>query len=163
MTQDRDGRTTTSRIVAEIKARGLPHPRVVSWGVLSRIDSFHLEALKMEIGERLRQLREARHLSQGEIQKRTGLLRCYTSRVECGHTIPSLGTLQKMAKALDVEFYQLFYSGSGKPIAPEVPGQSSLAREERKLVEMFRQMSPSDKELVLGLARHATRRQRRRD
>jgi transcriptional regulator with XRE-family HTH domain len=122
-----------------------------------------LETLKMEIGKRLRQLRDAGHLSQGEIQKRTGLLRCYISRVECGHTIPSLETLQKMAKAFHLEFYQLFYSGSGKPIAPEVPGQSPLAREERKLVKMFRQMSASDKETVLVLARHATRSQRRRD
>jgi transcriptional regulator with XRE-family HTH domain len=114
----------------------------------------------MEIGKRLRQLREARHLSQGDIQKRTGLLRCYISRVECGHTIPSLETLEKMAKAFDLEFYQLFYLGSGTPTAPEVPGQDILAREERKLVEMFRQMSRSDKELVLGLARQA--RQRRK-
>ena len=117
----------------------------------------------MEIGKRLRQLRDAKHFSQGEIEKRTGLLRCYISRVECGHTIPSLQTLQKMAKAFHLEFYQLFYSGSGKPIAPDVPGQDSLAREERKLVDMFRQMSASDKELVLGLARHATGRQRRKD
>jgi transcriptional regulator with XRE-family HTH domain len=83
--------------------------------------------------------------------------------VECGHTIPSLETLRKMAKAFDLEFYQLFYSGSSKPIAPEVSDQDPLAREERKLVDMFRQMSRSDKELVLGLARHATRSQRRRD
>lgn len=115
----------------------------------------------MEIGKRLRQLRDARHFSQGEIEKRTGLLRCYISRVECGHTIPSLATLEKLAKAFDLEFYQLFYSGSGKPIAPEVPGQSPLAREERKLVEMFRQMSASDKQTVLVLARQATRRKRR--
>jgi transcriptional regulator with XRE-family HTH domain len=122
-----------------------------------------LEALKMEIGKRLRQLRDARHFSQGEIQKRTGLLRCYISRVECGHTVPSLETLEKMAKAFDLEFYQLFYLGSGKPTAPEVPGQDALARDERRLVDMFRQMSRSDKELVLGVARQATRRQRRRD
>ena len=117
----------------------------------------------MEIGKRLRQLREARHFSQGEIEKRTGLLRCYISRVECGHTIPSLETLEKMAKAFDLEFYQLFYSGSGKPTAPEVPHQDSLARDERRLVDMFRQMSRSDKELVLGVARQATRSQRRRN
>jgi transcriptional regulator with XRE-family HTH domain len=117
-----------------------------------------LETLKMEIGKRLRQLRDARHLSQGDIQKRTGLLRCYISRVECGHTIPSLETLEKMAKAFDLEFYQLFYSGGGTPTAPEVPGQDILARDERKLVEMFRQMSRSDKELVLGLARQARQR-----
>ena len=63
----------------------------------------------MDIGERLRQLREARDLSQGDIEKRTGLLRCYISRVENGHTIPAVETLEKLARALEVPIYQLFY------------------------------------------------------
>ncbi len=53
------------------------------------------------IHERLRELREAKNLSQGDIEKRTGLLRCYTSRVENGHTVPSLDTSEKYAGALD--------------------------------------------------------------
>jgi transcriptional regulator with XRE-family HTH domain len=52
----------------------------------------------MIIGERLRDLREQKKMSQGEIEKRTGLLRCYISRVENGHTVPSLETLEKMAR-----------------------------------------------------------------
>jgi transcriptional regulator with XRE-family HTH domain len=62
----------------------------------------------MVIGERLRDLREQKKLSQGDIQNRTGLLRCYISRVENGHTIPSVETLEKMARALEVPLYQLF-------------------------------------------------------
>jgi transcriptional regulator with XRE-family HTH domain len=78
----------------------------------------------MDIGKRLRELRKAQGLSQGDIERSTGLLRCYLSRVECGHTIPSLATLEKWAKALDVEFYQLFFVGKGKPQAPRASGRS---------------------------------------
>ncbi len=55
----------------------------------------------MIISERLRELREAKQLSQGDIEKRTGLLRCYLSRVENGHTIPAIETLEKIARALE--------------------------------------------------------------
>jgi len=54
------------------------------------------------IGERLRVLREQKNLSQGDIEKKTGLLRCYVSRVENGHTVPSVETLEKFARALEV-------------------------------------------------------------
>jgi transcriptional regulator with XRE-family HTH domain len=54
----------------------------------------------MIVGERIRALREAKKLSQGDIQQRTGLFRCYTSRVENGHTVPSVETLEKFARAL---------------------------------------------------------------
>ena len=62
----------------------------------------------MIIGDRLRELREIKNLSQGIIEQRTGLLRCYISRVENGHTVPSIETLEKLARALEVPMYQLF-------------------------------------------------------
>jgi len=74
----------------------------------------------MLIGDRLRVLREEKDLSQGEIERRTGLLRCYISRVENGHTVPTVETLEKMARALEVPLYALFYDGE-KP--PKVPRQ----------------------------------------
>jgi transcriptional regulator with XRE-family HTH domain len=67
------------------------------------------------IGERLRTIRESKNLSQGDIEKRTGMLRCYTSRVENGHTIPSIETLAKYAQALDIPLYQIFYDGDAEP------------------------------------------------
>ena len=67
------------------------------------------------IGERLRTIRESKNLSQGDIEKRTGMLRCYTSRVENGHTVPSIETLAKYAQALDMPLYQLFYDGEEAP------------------------------------------------
>jgi transcriptional regulator with XRE-family HTH domain len=61
------------------------------------------------IGNRLKELREPKQLSQGDIEKRTGLLRCYISRVENGHTVPAVSTLERMARALEVPMYRLFH------------------------------------------------------
>jgi len=65
----------------------------------------------MVLADRVRQLREEKNLSQGDIEKRTGLLRCYISRVENGHTVPAIETLEKLARALEVPMYRLFHDG----------------------------------------------------
>src|SRR5260370_4348876 len=77
--------------------------------------------MNMYIAEKLRQLRESKNLSQGDIEKRTGLLRCYISRVENGHTVPAIETLEKLARALEVLMYQLFYEGEEPPKLPNLP------------------------------------------
>jgi transcriptional regulator with XRE-family HTH domain len=69
----------------------------------------------MNIGERIRVLREARELTQGDIEKRTFLKRSYLSRVENGHTVPSIETLEKIARSLNISMYQFFYEGD-KPV-----------------------------------------------
>ncbi len=79
----------------------------------------------MIIGDRLRALREEKKLSQGDIEKRTGLLRCYISRVENGHTVPAIETLEKLARALEVPLYQLFYDGEEPPQLPNLPKRKS--------------------------------------
>jgi transcriptional regulator with XRE-family HTH domain len=87
----------------------------------------------MVIGTRLRRLREDKNLSQGDIEERTGLLRCYISRVENGHTVPSLETLERLASALEIPLYQLFYEGEGPPPLPNLSKRQStedLARNE---------------------------------
>lgn len=63
------------------------------------------------LGHRLREIRNQKGYSQQEIENRTGLLRCYISRVENGHTVPHMETLEKLTRALDVSLYQLFYNG----------------------------------------------------
>ena len=68
----------------------------------------------MLIGTRLRELRESKHLSQGDIEKRTGLLRCYVSRVENGHTVPSVETLEKIAASYDA-LWKIFHEGDQTP------------------------------------------------
>ena len=79
----------------------------------------------MIIGDRLRALREEKNLSQGDIEKRTGLIRCYVSRVENNHTVPAIETLEKFARALDVPMYQLFYDGEEPPKLPNLPKRKS--------------------------------------
>ena len=83
----------------------------------------------MQIGPRLRELREAKKLSQGDIEKRTGMLRCYTSRVENGHTVPSVATLEKYARALEIPLHQIFHQGDGpvrKPTLHVLQGDGGL-------------------------------------
>src|ERR1700730_4901394 len=80
-----------------------------------RADQNSTEGYRMNIGDRLRTLREAKNVTQGEVEKRTGLLRTYISRVENGHAVPSVETLEKFARALEVPMYQLLYDGEEPP------------------------------------------------
>ena len=114
----------------------------------------------MIIGDRLRALREEKNFSQCEIEKRTGLLRCYISRVENGHTVPAIETLEKLARAFEVPMYQLFYEGEEPPTLPNLPKRKSAddivwgskGREARMLAKfcrLFSQMEEGDLKLVL--------------
>jgi len=117
----------------------------------------------MIIGDRLRALREDKKLSQGDIEKRTGLLRCYISRVENGHTVPAIETLEKMARALEVPLYQLFYDGDEPPELPHLPKRKSAediawgsAGKEARLLSQFRKLmghiDEPDRRLLLYMA-----------
>lgn len=77
----------------------------------------------MTIGDSVRELREAKELSQGDIENRTGLLRSHISQIEDGDTLPTLETLEKLARALDVPLYRLFYNGEAPPHLPNLPGR----------------------------------------
>jgi transcriptional regulator with XRE-family HTH domain len=70
-------------------------------------------------------LREEKKLSQGKIEEKTGLLRCYVSRVENGRTVPAVKTLEKFARALEIPMYQLFYDGEEPPKLPNLPRRKS--------------------------------------
>lgn len=70
---------------------------------------------------------EEKQFSQGDIEKRSGLLRCYISRVENGHTVPAIETLEKMARALEVPLYQFFYEGQEPPELVNLPKSSTAA------------------------------------
>ena len=74
----------------------------------------------MYIADRLRRFRQAKNLSQGDIEKRTGLLRCYISRVE-NVTVPSIETLEKITCALEIPLYQLFYTDEEQPLLATLP------------------------------------------
>lgn len=120
------------------------------------------------ISERLRDLRVAKHLSQGDIEKRTGLLRCYLSRVENGHTVPAIETLEKMARALEVPMYQLFYEGEEPPQLPPpvaVNGdQWGTAGQTRRYLVKLRgalaRMQPEDRKILFSVTRKLASRTR---
>jgi transcriptional regulator with XRE-family HTH domain len=79
------------------------------------------------IGDRLRGLREEKKLSQGDLQKRTGLTRGYISRVENSHIVPAIENLEKMTRAMDVPLYQLFYDGEEPPKPPPLAKRKGKA------------------------------------
>ena len=123
----------------------------------------------MIIGDRLRVLREEKKFSQGEIEKRTGLLRCYVSRVENGHTVPAVETLEKFARALEVPMYQLFHDGEEPPKLPNLPKRKSSddvvwgskgkdARLLAQFCRVFSHMEESDLGMVLFMAQKMARR-----
>lgn len=107
----------------------------------------------MEIGKRLRQLREAKGLSQGDIERRCGLLRAYISRVEGGHTVPSLSTLEKFAAALAIKPYQILLDRDERPSAVKVPPeQPELSGPARRLIKLFGRMSGTNRKLLVNMA-----------
>jgi transcriptional regulator with XRE-family HTH domain len=123
----------------------------------------------MITGDRLRELRKERKFSQGEIEKRTGLLRCYISRVENGHTVPAIETLEKFARALEVPMYQLFYDGEQPPKLPNLPkrkpgadiewgNKGKDARLLAKFCRLFSRMKADDLGLVLFMAQKMAKR-----
>jgi len=122
----------------------------------------------MNIGPRLRALREEKNLSQGDIQKRSGLLRPYLSRVENGHTIPTIETLERIAKALEVPLYELFYDGKQPPEALAILKRRSAdddawgstgrdAAYLRKIRRLLGRMDDNDRRLILQVVLKMTR------
>jgi len=117
----------------------------------------------MIVGERLRALREEKNFSQGEIEKRTGLLRCYISRVENGHTVPAVETLEKFARALEIPMYQLLYDGEKPPQLPNMrkgkpSGEMAWGNsgKDARMLSKFRRLlgkaKEGDKQLLLFIA-----------
>jgi transcriptional regulator with XRE-family HTH domain len=110
------------------------------------------EPTPINIGATIRDFRLQRGMSQGDIEKRTGLLRCYLSRVENGHTVPSLETLQKIAASLEMPLSQFF---SEDPVK-ETYGVTLSEDEIRFLTQIQRysaNLNESDRKLLLAMVR----------
>ncbi len=117
----------------------------------------------MNIGERLRKLRQEKGMSQGDVEEATGMLRCYTSRAENGHTVPSLATLEKYAAAYEVPLYRIFYEGDEPlplPVLPrenlaalaKQPGEAgSEARFLLRLKKIVTKIEPREREILLAV------------
>ena len=122
----------------------------------------------MMIGNRLRAIREEKNLSQGDIEQRTGLLRCYISRVENGHTVPAIETLEKLARALDIPLYQLFYDGDKLPALPVDFAKNKAAEKDwassgkwsrfmLRVQDLVGRMDPRDRQLLLFMTEKMAR------
>jgi transcriptional regulator with XRE-family HTH domain len=118
----------------------------------------------MDIDRRLRELREHKEMSQGDIEEKTGLLRCYISRVENGHTVPVIETLEKMVRALDIPLYALLYERKGE--AQNAEQEDDLndwashgkgAREFRKFRLAIAGMSAQDRNTFMFMAEKVVR------
>jgi transcriptional regulator with XRE-family HTH domain len=119
----------------------------------------------MVIGERLRKLRDSKNLSQGDIETRTGMLRAYISRVENGHTVPTIESLEKIARALEVPLYKLFYDGE---VSPSIRTWKRSSSEEwgsegqdasylAKLRKLLSKLTKNDQKLLLHVAQKVGR------
>ncbi len=121
---------------------------------MTPIDSnLPITRISSNIGATIRGYRLQKGMSQGDIEKRTGLLRCYLSRVENGHTIPSLETLQKIARALDLQLAEFFAEETiGKEMHP-----LHLSEEEIRFLTQVQRysanLSDSDRKLLLAMVR----------
>ena len=126
------------------------------------------EKPRVNIGEVIKTYRSQRGLSQGDIERRTGLLRCYLSRVENGHTVPAVETLEKFARALEVPLYQLFYDSDKPPVLPNILKRKSAGEiawgssgKDARTLERFRQLlsktKESDRKLLLFMAQKMAR------
>jgi len=103
----------------------------------------------MNVGSVIRSLRQKRGLSQGDLEKRTGLMRCYISRVENGHTVPSIETLFRIARALEAPLPELF-SIAEPPAAANDPSEQQFLEEMRRYLPV---LSSVEREQVLEMVR----------
>ena len=110
-------------------------------------------SIAMNIGTTIRGYRLQKGMSQGDIEKRTGLLRCYLSRVENGHTVPSLETLQKIARALDLQLSEFF----AEEVVAEEMSTLNLGEDEIRFLTQVQRysahLSESDRRLLLAMVR----------
>jgi transcriptional regulator with XRE-family HTH domain len=124
----------------------------------------------MQIGLKLRELRIAKNLSQGDIEMRTGLLRSYTSRVEHGMTTPTIQTLEKYANALKVPLYTFFHDGASplkkldlasRTRGPLFGTKSGELEELLQLARAIRRMNGRSRNLLMHMAQHMVLRHER--
>jgi transcriptional regulator with XRE-family HTH domain len=116
----------------------------------------------VDISKRLRELREAKGLRQGDVEDRTGLPRTLVSLVENGRLTPTLQILETSAKALDVELHQLFTLRNGQPDATVLPERIPSGAQLRTLLGLLGQMSAEDRALLISLARGLLKRKGKR-
>ena len=115
----------------------------------------------MEIGKRLRELREAKGLSQRDFARRTGFLQPFICRAERGHRVPTLPILAKWAKALRVELHEFFHDDRWEPLPPSPKPSERLPHYKGRLFRLLSRLNKADRQLFLTVASGLARRARR--
>jgi transcriptional regulator with XRE-family HTH domain len=125
----------------------------------------------MNVGARLRALHIEKKLSQEEIEKRSGLLQGYICRLETGQMVPNFTTLEKMARALKVPLYAIFYEGKKPPRLPKLLKRKGSNRKQwrgsvkelhflNRLRRLLGQVEDMDRRLLLFMANEMALRKR---
>jgi transcriptional regulator with XRE-family HTH domain len=145
------------------------HPPPIGAACNSNTDSYDLgcrarkKGGQMLIGEVLKEVRQGKKLSQGDIERRTGLIRCYISRVENGHTIPSLQTLEKLAMAMDIPLWHIIRGTDGGPAPAPIVGSQKheiplgVKNDIRRIQQIMVRMSEKNRKLLVGVAKRMAR------
>lgn len=112
----------------------------------------------MDYGVRLRAVRIAKKMSQGDVEQKTGLLRCYLSRVENGHTVPSVETTQKLCAAFGIPLHEFFYEGEGAPKLPDLKAlrdlrESEVAPVPKEFMQVLPKLSDRNMAILFAMAR----------
>lgn len=118
----------------------------------------------MNIGKRIRKLREAKGLTQTEVARRAGLLPSYVSRIEGNRTNPEIPMLERIGAALGLRLHQFFFEGDGQPT--ELPLFKRMKQRQRdtewaelqEFGKLLARMSARNRAMLFGAAQHLAKR-----
>src|SRR5947208_6308643 len=105
------------------------------------------------MGTRLRTLREARGMSQGELAKQAKITREYVNKLEAGRYDPTLGVLQRLAKALRISLTEMLdpYAGGTQADRAALIRRLTRARSaSRQDKDVFEMLAHADEVEYLG-------------
>lgn len=94
-----------------------------------------------QLGENLKRFRKKAGYTQEELANRTGLSKMSIRRYETGERQPSLEALDNIAKALDIDVWDLYQSYIIIPRGKDTPETQKAREEESKELEFLDEMS----------------------
>src|SRR5579875_1387522 len=91
----------------------------------------------MDVGTRLRELRESLNLSQYRLSKESGVAASAINKIESGNTRPTVDVLDRICSALGITLAEFFDDDAGD-MPPDV----------RRLLNTIRTLTPEQRELL---------------
>jgi transcriptional regulator with XRE-family HTH domain len=109
----------------------------------------------LRVAAQVKDIRKARHLSQRQLASRMQVPRTYISKIENGKAIPTLGSLERLASALEVDICQLVRDGRSRrdEETAEIFADPFLA----ELAQYLPKLEPLQRSLLLNHARDRAR------